>query len=132
MALAAAAALAAGCGGPIGDDELERGIDTLGSLAGEGQLVAMGVQNDRTKTTFVRVELRDLGEDAEHEAEKLQDAEGGPGNADVKAQAVTLASDIADVLGELQVDPRNRALARDVAGRLRRLAADAERLAEQL
>lgn len=126
------AALVIGCGGPIEDDELERGIDTLGSLAAEGQLVAHGAAEDRTKVTFVRVELRDLSENAQHEAEKLSDAEAGTRNADVKAQAVTLASDIGAALGELQVEPRNRSLARDVAQRLGKLADDAEKLAEEL
>jgi hypothetical protein len=114
------------------DDELERGVGTLGSLASEGELVARGVQNDRTKTTFVRVQLRDLSDDAEHEAEKLSDSEDATGNADVKAQAIQLASDISSALGELQVDPRNPALARDVGDRLTKLAGEADALAEKL
>ncbi|MCW2991584.1 MAG: hypothetical protein JWM73_2178 [Solirubrobacterales bacterium] len=130
--LAGLAVLLSGCGGPIQDDELGRGIQTLGSLAAEGGLVARGVQSDRTKTTFVRVELRDLADDAEHEAEKLQDAQAQPGNATVKAKAVKLASDIGTALGALQVDPRNRALAGDVRDRLERLAKDAGTLGQQL
>jgi predicted phage gp36 major capsid-like protein len=131
-ALAGVVVLAAGCGGPITDDELERGIETLGSLAAEGELVARGVQNDRTKVTFTRVELRDLAEDAEHEAEKLSDAETRPENEEVAAQPVQLASDIGDALGELQVDPRNRARAADVGDRLGRLSSEAERLTGEL
>jgi predicted phage gp36 major capsid-like protein len=131
-ALALVAVLLAGCGGPIADDELERGIKTLGSTAAEGSLVARGVQNDRTKTTFVRVELRDLSEDAEHEAEKLSDAEGRASNEAIKAQAVELASKIDSTLGELQVDPRNRALAKDVGDRLDHLASEADQLAGKL
>lgn len=131
-ALAVLAIALAGCGGPMTDDELERGVGTLGSLASEGELVARGVQNDRTKTTFVRVQLRDLSDDAEHEAEKLSDSEDATGNADVKAQAIQLASDISSALGELQVDPRNPALARDVGDRLTKLAGEADALAEKL
>lgn len=131
-ALAVAVALLSGCGGPITDDELGRGIESIGSMAAEGRLVARGVEQDRTKTTFVRVELRDLADDAQHEAEKLSDAQDGPGNADVKARAVRLASDVGSVLSELQVDPSNRALAADVGRRLERLRAEAVRLGDEL
>jgi hypothetical protein len=130
--LAGLVVLVAGCGGPIQDDELGRGIQTLGSLAAEGGLVARGVEGDRTKTTFVRVELRDLADDAEHEAEKLSDAQAGPANAAVKAKAVALASSIGDALGQLQVDPADRGLAREIARRLDRLAQDAGALGKQL
>jgi uncharacterized protein YciI len=122
----------AGCGGPIEDDELQRGIETLGSLAAEGKLVTDGVAADRTKTTFVRVELRSLSDDAVHEAEKLADAEAQPENAEVRTRAVKLAQDIDAALGELQVRPTDRALARDVGDRLANLSDEAERLTEQL
>src|SRR3954453_14769481 len=94
-----------GCGGPITDDELQRGIETLGATAAEGRLVALDVVEDRTKVTFLRVEARALGDDAEHEAEKLGDAQAESGNAAVKADAVKLAQEIDSALGDLQVSP---------------------------
>ena len=131
LALAVAVALG-GCGGPISDDELERGVEALGSLAAEGQLVARGVVQDRTKVTFVRVELRALSDDAQHEAEKLSDAEARAGNAAVKAQAVQLAQDIDSALGDLRVAPTDRHVAADVGKRLSSLTDQADRLAERL
>src|SRR3954451_19425040 len=121
-----------GCGGPITDDELERGIKTLGATAAEGRLVALDVVEDRTKTTFVRVEMRDLGDDAEHEAEKLHDAEAQAGNARVKAKAVKLAQDIDSALGDLQVAADDPKVARDVEQRLDRLSKQADALTGEL
>jgi hypothetical protein len=126
------AVVAAGCGGPITDDELERGITTLSATAAEGQLVARGIAQDRTKTTFVRVQLRQLGEDAEHEAEKLSDAEDRPSNARFRQKAISIAMDINDAMGALQVRPRDRTLGADVARRLAQLRKRADALAEAL
>jgi hypothetical protein len=127
-----ATAVLSGCGGPITDDELERGIKTLSSTAAEGRLVARGAAEDRTKTTFVRVHLRQLAEDAEHEAEKLSDAEDKPSNARYREQAINVAMEIDDAMGELQVRPRDRTLAREVGRHLARLQARADALAEAL
>lgn len=123
---------AAGCGGPITNDELERGIKSLGATAAEGRLVALDVVEDRTKVTFVRVEARDLGDEAEHEAEKLNDAEARPENREVKTQAVTLAKDIDSALGDLRISPTDRALARRVADQLDTLSKRADALAAKL
>jgi hypothetical protein len=132
LCVALCAAACAGCGGPIADDELERGIQTLGATAAEGRLVALDAAEDRTKVTFVRVELRDLGDDAEHEAEKLSDARARPANAATKARAVELAQDIASALGELRVAPADRRIARRVQARLDALSRRADALVERL
>jgi hypothetical protein len=123
---------AVGCGGPITNDELSRGIQTLGATAAEGKLVAMDVVEDRTKTTFVRVEMRQLGQDAEHEAEKLNDAQPQSGNAAIKARAVKLAQDIDTALGDLEVSPSDRRLAGEVERRLDALSKQADTLAGRL
>lgn len=122
----------AGCGGPITDDELQRAIQTLGATAAEGRLVALDAAEDRTKVTFERVELRDLGDDAEHDAEKLNDAQAQPANAAVKAQAVKLAQAVSEALGELQVAPADRRVARRVQLRLDALSQRADALTSQL
>jgi hypothetical protein len=132
IALGVAAALTAGCGGPITNDELQRGVETLGATASEGRLVALGVLEDRTKVTFVRVQARDLGDDAEHEAEKLHDAQAKPSNAAVKEDAVKLAQEIDAALGDLQVAPADRRVARQVAQRLDALSKQADRLTGEL
>jgi uncharacterized protein YciI len=132
--LAAALAILgiAGCGGPITNDELGRGIKTLGATASEGKLVALGAAQDRTKVTFVRVEARALSTDAEHEAEKLNDAQAQAGNATVKAKAVKLAQDIDSALGDLQVSPADRAVARRVTATLDALSKRADALGNEL
>lgn len=122
----------AGCGGPITDDELQRAIQTLAATAAEGRLVALDAAEDRTKVTFERVELRDLGDDAEHEAEKLNDAQAQPANTAVKAQAVKLAQDVSEALGELQVAPADRRVARRVQLRLDALSQRADALTSKL
>ena len=131
-AVIAAIALFAGCGGPITNDELERGVQTLGATAAEGRIVALDAVEDRTKVTFTRVQARSLAEDAEHEAEKLNDAQAKPGNAQVKQDAVQLAQDIDSALGDLQVSPADRSVARDVEQRLDALSKRADRLTERL
>ena len=128
LAAAAASALLGACGGDMRADELNRSIATLESTAGDGELLAFGVVEDRTKTTFVRVHARELTEIADHEGEKLNDASAKPEVAEPKGRAVFLAGQISDALGELQTSPENRHVARDVRERLRDLADEAEQL----
>jgi outer membrane murein-binding lipoprotein Lpp len=132
FAVGAVVAVGAGCGGPIKRDELERGVQTLGATAAEGRLLGRDVAQDRSKNTFVRVQARVLGEQATHEAEKLSDAEAEGAIASIKSRAVKLAQDISSALGDLQVEPGNRATGGEVAARLAKLAADARTLEEQL
>ena len=121
-----------GCGGPIKGTELRRGVQTLGSAAEEGALLADGVWHDRTKTTFVRVRAREIGEDADHEAEKLNDAQSTSQGRRDKLQAITLATAVSDAVGDLQVSPSNRTVARSTARNLRQLADRAQTLEERL
>jgi hypothetical protein len=133
VAVVAAAGLAVcGCGGPIQHDELERGVATLSATAAEGRLVALDVVEDRTKTTFVRVHSAALADDAQHEAEKLNDAEAKPDLLAHKAEAVRIAQAIDAALGDLRVAPSDRKVARDVERRLHTLSKRADRLTEQL
>jgi small-conductance mechanosensitive channel len=131
VVLLATAALG-GCGGPIKHDELERGVATLGATAAEGRLVALDVVEDRTKTTFVRVHSAALGDDAQHEAEKLADAQAPPDLVSAKAEAVRIAQAIDSALGDLQVSPSDRRVARQVEQRLDALSRQADRLTERL
>jgi hypothetical protein len=110
--IAGGAVGAAGCGGPIQPDELGRGIETLGAIASEGRLLAQGVEDDRSKNTFVRVHARNLADEADHEAEKLTDAEATGNVADVRDDAVKLAQSISGALGDLSVSPGDPETAR--------------------
>jgi hypothetical protein len=132
LLLVAAAVMLGGCGGPIQHDELERGVATLAATAAEGRLVALDVVEDRTKTTFVRVHSAALADDAQHEAEKLSDAQAPPDLVDAKAAAVRIAQAIDHALGDLRVAPSDRRVARRVEQRLDALSRQAERLTERL
>ena len=109
-------------------DELSRSIDTMISSAGEGRLIAEGVAEDRTKTTFVRVRTRELGETVDHESEKLSDATAEPEVAAEKRAAVAVAERISSLLGQLQVEPTDEATASAAERNFARLASRAERL----
>lgn len=105
LALAALALVASGCG-DLSDDELNRGVESLSALAAQGQLVASGVARDATKATYTRVMAKTLGEEAEHEAEKLADATvEEPETADQRHAAVAVAGEISGLLSELQTFP---------------------------
>jgi hypothetical protein len=98
--------LAAGGCGDLSNDELNRGVESLSALAGQGQLVANGVARDATKTTYARAMARTLGEQAEHQAEKLADARlEESGTAGERHAAVAVAGEISGLLSELQTFP---------------------------
>jgi hypothetical protein len=130
--LLAAALCAVGCGGPMQPQELARSIQTLQSSAADGALLANGVARDRTKSTFVRVHARELGEVVNHEAEKLSDADASGDVAVRKSQAVDLAGKISQTLSTLQVSPGDESGARTAEGQLRGQAQRASRLAGSL
>ena len=94
----------AGCG-DLSRDELNRGVESLSALAAQGSLLADGVARDATKSTYTRVMARTLGGEAEHEAEKLADAEPSPEVRRERRAAVQLAAELADLFSELQTFP---------------------------
>ena len=104
--LAVALLLTSGGCGDLSNDELNRGVESLSALAAQGQLVANGVARDATKATYARAMARTLGEEAEHEAEKLADATlEEPETADQRHAAVAVAGEISGLLSELQTFP---------------------------
>jgi outer membrane murein-binding lipoprotein Lpp len=123
-----------GCGGPMKPEELSRSIQTLESTAAEGALLADDVARDRTKATFARVHARELGETAEHEAEKLNDAEAEPegGVAPSKVRAIDLADRISAALGRIQIAPDSETEGRAAEEALSGLSERAGQLAEGL
>ena len=132
IVVVAAALLAIGCGGPMQAQELARSIQTLQSCAGDGVLLANGVARDRTKSTFVRVHARELGEIVQHEAEKLSDATAHGNVAVRKSQAVDLAGKISQTLSQLQTSPGDESGGRTAEQQLRNQAQRASRLADSL
>jgi hypothetical protein len=120
------------CGGPMTPGELSRSVDTLSSTSAEGALLARDMARDRTKATFARVRARELADVADHEAEKLADATPSEGIDGRKAQAVQLAGDISQALGEITVHPGDEAINRAAAETLDGLADRTERLSKSL
>jgi hypothetical protein len=94
----------AGCG-DLSRDELNRGVESISSIAAEGGLVANGVARDGTKSTYARVMSKTLGGEAEHEAEKLADATPEAAVGKERDAAVQVAREIAELFAELQTFP---------------------------
>jgi hypothetical protein len=135
MAVAIAAAIAfslSACGGDMRPEELARSVDTLTSSAAEGALVADGVARDRTKTTFVRARARELGETVDHEAEKLSDATPQDRITGKQAEAVNLAKEISEQLGDIQISPADQTVAREARQKLDDLSKRADELSKSL
>jgi hypothetical protein len=93
-----------GCG-DLSRDELNRGVESLSALAAQGELVADGVARDATKSTYARVMAKTLGDEAEHEAEKLADAEPSGEVTKERNAAVQVAGELSDLFSELQTFP---------------------------
>ena len=126
------ALLAGARGGDLKADEVRRGVESLASTAAEGALLAEGAAAGRTKGTFTRVQARSLGEEAVHEAEKLEDASATLPLRTDKRDATALAGEIAETLGRLQIAPGDRDAARGVAVAIRRAATQADQIAAEL
>lgn len=94
----------AGCG-DLNRDELNRGVESLSSIAAEGELIASGVARDATKSTYTRVMAKTLGGEAEHEAEKLADAEPEGAVRAERHAAVQIAGELSQLFSELQTFP---------------------------
>jgi len=104
VALGVSLILLSGCG-DLSRDELNRGVESLSALAAQGELIANGVARDATKSTYTRVMAKTLGGEAEHEAEKLADAEPSPEVTRERNAAVQLAGELAGLFTELQTYP---------------------------
>src|SRR4051812_8411776 len=105
VALGVSLVALSGCG-DLSNDELNRGVESLSALAAQGQLVANGVARDATKATYARAMARTLGEEADHEAEKLADATlEETETTDQRHAAVAVADEISGLLSELQTFP---------------------------
>jgi hypothetical protein len=127
VAAAAVALALAGCGA-TDNAELKRRVEALNAIAVEGGLLADGVIGDRTKATFTRVHARALGEEADHEAEKVADAKVAAGLRREREQTVALAQRLGDALGILQTFPGGERTARVARRRLADVADAAGRL----
>jgi hypothetical protein len=120
--VAVLASLALGGCGDLSRDELNRGVESLSALAAQGELLADGVARDASKSTYTRVMAKTLGGQAEHEAEKLADAEPSPEVTRERNAGVRIAAELADLFSELQTfpgDERHGALVRRHMGEVK-------------
>jgi hypothetical protein len=131
LLLATLALVWSGCG-DLSNDELNRGVESLSALAAQGQLVANGVARDATKTTYALAMARTLGEQAEHEAEKLADAEPSPEVKRERNAAVQIAGELADLFSELQTFPGDEHHGALVQHHMREVKEQADALVERL
>ena len=120
-----------GCG-DLSRDELSRGVESLAATAAQGELIASGVARDATKSTYARVMAKTLGDEAEHEAEKLADAEPSPEVGRERDAAVQIAAEIADLFSELQTFPGDERHGALVQKQMQEAKEQADALAERL
>jgi hypothetical protein len=104
VALGVSLIVLSGCG-DLSRDELNRGVESLSAIAAQGQLIANGVARDATKSTYTRVMAKTLGGEAEHEAEKLADAEPEAAVRPERHAAVQIAGELSQLFSELQTFP---------------------------
>jgi hypothetical protein len=126
--LAACALLLGGCG-PMNADELRREVGTIHSTAAEASVLADQIAAQRTKRTFARVQARNLADAADHSAERLIDSSPAQGLEPQLQRAISLAEDVSDAAGSLEVAPDDAVAAGHAADRLRDLAQQTDELA---
>lgn len=120
-----------GCG-DLSRAELNRGVESLSALAAQGQLIANGVARDATKSTYARVMAKTLGGQAEHEAEKLADAEPSPEVGRQRDAAVQVALEIADLYEQIAVFPGDERHGEAVEAHMKQAQDDADAIVEEL
>jgi hypothetical protein len=122
---------AAGCGRETNHD-VRISVEQISSIASEGALMADDVMRDRTKITYVRVHGEELSSQAEHEAEKLNDAPIDPALRDRVEKAIGLAGEIGGGIDDLRVSPQDRQKAAQTMSDLRKWADEARKLADSI
>jgi hypothetical protein len=134
VALAVAVALGAtpaGCGRETNHD-VRVSIEQISSIGSEGSLMADDLARGRTKTTYVRVHGEELSSQAEHEAEKLNDAPVDPALRERIDKAIGLSSEIGGAIDGMRVSPQDRHAAQQAQQDLRKWADEARKIAESI
>jgi hypothetical protein len=131
LLVALAATLATGCGNETNHD-VRVSIEQIASIASEGSLMADDLARGRTKTTYVRVHGEELSSQAEHEAEKLNDAPVDPALHDRIDKAIGLSSEIGGAIDDMRVSPQDRQAAQQAAQDLKKWADEANKIADSI
>ena len=118
----------ASCGKETNHD-VRVSIEQIASIASEGSLMADDLARGRTKTTYVRVHGEELSSQAEHEAEKLNDAPVDPALHARIDKAIGLSSEIGGAIDDMRVSPQDRQVARQAQQDLKKWADEARKIA---
>jgi len=130
LVLLALAFALVGCGGELTQSKLQKEVESIGSAAAEGGLLAHDSADGRSTHAFTAVHSRVLAEQATKVEQKLESAEVAPGLESTRRQAEHLAARVESELERLHDHPADRELARVVATRLDQAAKAAEELAK--
>jgi outer membrane murein-binding lipoprotein Lpp len=131
LAVALAVLLLAGCGNETNHD-VRVSIEQISSIASEGSLMADDLARGRTKTTYVRVHGEELSSQAEHEAEKLNDAPVDPALHERIDKAIGLSSEIGGAIDDMRVSPQDRHAAQQAQQNLEKWAEEARKIADSI
>ena len=134
LAFVCAAVLAwplASCGRETRHD-VRLSVEQIASISSEAAIMADDLERGKTKTTFVRVHGEELSSQAEHEAEKLNDAPMAPELRERAEKAIGLASEIGGAIDDMRVSPHDREKARQAEEDLRKWADEARAIAESM
>ena len=130
-ALAALTLAFAACGGgELTQKSLQKEVESIGSAAAEGGLLAHDTADGRSTHAFTAVHSQVLAEQATKVEQKLSSADVSPGLEGKRREADRLAVRVQSELERLHDHPADRGLARAVAGRLDQAAKAAEELAK--
>jgi hypothetical protein len=129
--LACSVLLLAGCD-PLDKNELRREVETIQSISAEGSLLAQQAAMNRTKLTYLRVHSQELADEAEETAEKLKDAEVQQSIKPQLGEAVNLAMEESDALGQLEVSGGDEPQARAAEAALDKVTDRTKQLTDQL
>jgi hypothetical protein len=121
----------AGCD-PLDKNELRREVETIQSISAEGSLLAQQAAMNRTKLTYLRVHSQELADEAEETAEKLKDAEVQQSIKPQLGEAVNLAMEESDALGQLEVSGGDEPQARAAEAALDKVTDRTKQLTDQL
>jgi hypothetical protein len=121
----------AGCE-PLTTNELQHETQSIHSTAAEGALLAQGVVQQRTLSSFVRAHATELADAADTSARKLHDATVPHSLQGSTSEAIDLATRTSSVLGDLELSPSNPQEAARIESKLNRLAGAATRLGDSL
>jgi hypothetical protein len=132
IALAATTSLATGGCGRESSHDVRVSIEQISSIGSEGALMADDLARDRTKITYVRAHGEELSSQAEHEAEKLNDAPVAPELHARVQKAIGLAGEIGGGIDDLRVSPQDHRKSAETMHNLQQWADEARKLANSI